>query len=118
MHPVLIVDDEPALRLLIRETLGSNNYRIVEAADGEEALAAVEREHPRLVLLDVAMPRLDGVEACRRIKSNPATRDIIVVMLSAKGQEVDRQRGLDAAADAYLTKPFSPLQLLRLVDTL
>jgi len=113
---VLIADDEASLRLLVAATLEDERFQITEAKDGTSALAMARAEHPDLVLLDVAMPGLDGLEVCRMIKQDPALAGTTVVMLTAKAQEVDRRRGLEAGADAYLTKPFSPLELLRLVE--
>ncbi|MBI3980032.1 MAG: response regulator [Chloroflexi bacterium] len=112
MKTVLIVDDEPSVRTLVRVTLENDQYRIIEASNGKEALALVEREHPALVLLDVMMPGPDGFEVCRQIKANPDTRSTMVIMLTARGHPQDRQRGLAAGADDYFSKPFSPLTLL------
>ncbi len=113
---ILIADDEASLRLLVAATLEDERFQITEAKDGTSALAMARAEHPDLVLLDVAMPGLDGLEVCRAIKRDPALAGTTVVMLTAKAQEADRRRGLEAGADAYLTKPFSPLELLRLVE--
>jgi CheY-like chemotaxis protein len=116
MRKLLIADDEPGIRSLVRMTLESDVYEIVEAANGEEALASARQLHPELVLLDVMMPKLDGFEACRQLKEDPATADIVVVMLTARAQESDRERGAAAGADEYFTKPFSPVALMRLVE--
>jgi CheY-like chemotaxis protein len=115
---ILIADDEPALRFLVHETLDSDsdNIEILEAADGLEALEIVRHQHPRLVLLDVAMPGMSGNEVCREIKADPATRDILVVMLTAHSQTKDREVALASGADHFMTKPFSPVQLLKLVN--
>src|SRR5262249_46349395 len=113
---ILIADDESSIRLLVRETLGADEYRILEVADGTSALQAARTESPNLLVLDVSMPQVDGVEVCRQLRTDPTTRALPIIILSAKGQETDRQRGLDAGANAYLSKPFSPLQLLRLVE--
>lgn len=115
---LLIADDEPAVRALVHATLEGDDYVILEAGDGEEALAVARAEHPALVLLDIMMPRLDGLEVCRRLKADPGTRDIVIVMLTAQAQERDRDRGLAAGADDYFTKPFSPLALLNTVEQL
>jgi two-component system alkaline phosphatase synthesis response regulator PhoP len=112
---LLIADDEPSVRALVRVTLEGDADTILEAADGVEALETARGEHPRLVLLDIMMPRLDGLEVCRTLKGDPATTDIVVVMLSAQAQERDRDRSLAAGADDFVTKPFSPLALERLV---
>jgi CheY-like chemotaxis protein len=113
---ILIADDEPALRFLVHETLDSEKIEIIEAADGLEALEIVRRENPRLVLLDVAMPGMSGNEVCREIKADPATRAIMVVMLTAHSQTRDRELALASGADHFMTKPFSPVQLLKLVN--
>lgn len=118
MITVMVVDDEPQILTLVRVTLEDERLRIVEAADGEEAIAVAEREVPELILLDVRMPRLDGFEVCRRLRQDARFHRTKIVMLTASGQERDRSRGLAAGADDYLTKPFSPLALLSLVQTL
>jgi len=116
---VLIVDDDPFIRKLIETTLEDvGGVRVVEAGDGQEALAVADREHPDLVLLDVMMPRLDGIEACRRLRAKPDTADVPVVMLTASDRFEDRAKATAAGADRYLRKPFSPLDLLRLVEGL
>jgi CheY-like chemotaxis protein len=109
---ILVVDDDDDVRGLLRATIERGVHRVVTADDGEEALRLVERAAPDLVLLDVNMPGLDGPEVCRRLKADPATRAIPVLMLTAATQAADRQRGLDAGADGYITKPFSPRALL------
>lgn len=116
MRKLLIADDEAALRSLVRTTLESDQYEILEAGSGDEALAVVRRERPQLVLLDVQMPGVSGFAVCRAIKDDPATRDTIVVMLTSRTQAEDYAAGREAGADEYLTKPFSPLRLLRLVE--
>ena len=118
MTTILIVDDEPPILDLVRFTLEDTEVRVVEASDGVEALAVARRLRPDLILLDVHMPRLDGLEACRQIKRDPALARTPIVMLTAAGQEADRARGREAGADEYLTKPFSPLALLALVEAL
>jgi DNA-binding response OmpR family regulator len=118
MTTILIVDDEPPILDLVRFTLEDAEVRVVEASDGVEALALARRVRPDLILLDVHMPRLDGLEACRQIRLDPALARTPIVMLTAAGQEADRARGREAGADEYLTKPFSPLALLALVEAL
>lgn len=108
---VLIVDDEAALVALIRYNLEKEGYRCDEAADGREALLKVAEEQPDLVLLDWMLPELSGLEVCRQLRRNPATRNLPVIMLTARGEEEDRVRGLDAGADDYVPKPFSPGEL-------
>jgi len=116
---VLIVDDDPFIRKLILTTLeGVSEFELHEARDGEEALETALRESPRLVFLDIDMPRLDGIEACRRMRAQPAMASAKIVMLTASAEDSARVRAEDAGADYFLTKPFSPLQLLRLVAEL
>ena len=118
-HSVLIVDDDPFIRKLIATTLEDvAGFELHEAADGNEALEVAERVRPTLVFLDVDMPRLDGIDACRRLRDHELTSDATIVMLTAAhGDNVER-RAEEAGADLFLTKPFSPLDLLRLVDGL
>jgi DNA-binding response OmpR family regulator len=118
MTTILVVDDEPSIVELVRFTLEDDDVRVVEASDGAEALILARRIKPDLVLLDVQMPRLDGLEACRQLRREPAFARTPIIMLTAAGQQADRTRGLGAGADEYLTKPFSPLALLALVEAL
>jgi len=118
MTTILVVDDEPPIVDLVRFTLEDADVRVVEASDGAEALVVARRTIPDLVLLDVHMPRLDGFEVCRQLRGDPALARIPIVMLTAAGREADRARGRAAGADEYLTKPFSPLALLALVEAL
>ncbi|HWC26579.1 MAG TPA: response regulator [Solirubrobacteraceae bacterium] len=114
---VLIVDDDPFIRRLIVTTLeGVSSFHLHEACDGEEAVQAARREAPRLVFLDIDMPRLDGIEACRRMRGEPTMNGAKIVMLTASADDSARARAAEAGADRFLTKPFSPLDLLRLVD--
>jgi len=115
---ILIADDEPAIVDLVRFTLEDPHLRIVDAADGGAAVELARRERPDVALLDVRMPRLDGLEACRRLRELPECAHTRVVLLTAAAQAEDRRRGLAAGADHYLTKPFSPLALLTLVRSL
>lgn len=117
-HRVLLADDDSGLRRLVSATLGSADFELLQAIDGEEALQLARSSSPDLVLLDVNMPRLDGFEVCRALKRDPATADIKVVMLTARGAETDRARAREAGADDYFVKPFSPVQLLNRVYAL
>jgi signal transduction histidine kinase len=112
---VLVADDQTPLRALVRATLGSS-YRLLEAKDGEEALSLVQAEQPDLVLLDVNMPKVDGIEVCRGIKAEPRLRETVVLMLTALSEEADRRNATAAGADGYLTKPFSPSALLSAIE--
>ncbi len=116
---VLVVDDDPFIRKLVATTLEDvADFELHEAADGVQALAVARREQPAIVFLDVDMPRLDGIDACRQLRADPATRAATIVMLTAAhGDQVERLSE-EAGADLFLTKPFSPLDLLRLVDRL
>jgi DNA-binding response OmpR family regulator len=118
MPTILVVDDEPSIRELVRFTLEDERVAIVEASDGVEALEKARAARPELILLDVHMPRLDGIEACRRLRTDATQSGARIVLLTAAGQEADRARGLAAGADDYLTKPFSPLALFALVRAL
>jgi CheY-like chemotaxis protein len=113
---VLIADDEPRLRQLVRVTIASNQYEVLEAEDGDEAWALIQQHRPALVILDVKMPGRDGLELTRAIKAAPELAGIHVILLTAYGQDTDVQAGQDAGADLFLTKPFSPLQLLTAVE--
>jgi two-component system chemotaxis response regulator CheY len=116
---VLIVDDDPFIRELIGTTLENvAEFALHEAADGREAIDIASREHPQLVFLDIDMPRLDGISACRELRSVAGTAGATIVMLTASGEDSSRARAEEAGADLFLTKPFSPLDLLRLVDQL
>jgi two-component system phosphate regulon response regulator PhoB len=118
MPTVLVVDDEPTILELVRYTLEDDQVTVLEAADGLQALATAREARPELILLDVQMPHLDGLEVCRRLRADAALAGARIVMLTAAGQEADRARGLAAGADDYLTKPFSPLALFALVRAL
>lgn len=121
MPSVLIVDDEQHIRLLIEqalEELVDEGVDLYTAADGEEALGVVEAQRPQLVFLDVMMPRRNGFEVARAIREELGMDDTRIVMLTAKGQAYDREQGLAAGADRYLTKPFDPDELIRTVRTL
>ena len=116
MPTVLIVDDEQHIRLLIEQTLEEledDGVELLTAADGAEALDVVANHHPSLIFLDVTMPKKDGFEVARAIKGDPEMADTTIIMLTARGQAYDREAGLAAGADQYLTKPFDPDDLLR-----
>ncbi len=116
---LLIVDDQADIRKLIRMTLEFEGYTLIEAQDGAEALRLASSSKPELVLLDVMMPgELDGFQVCEQIKRDPAMAGTRVVMLTARGQQSDLERGRKAGADAYLTKPFSPLELIDTIERL
>lgn len=113
MQPtVLVVEDETALVTLLRYNLERAGYRVLTAMDGEEAMLVAAEETPDLVLLDWMLPQLSGIEVCRRLRGRQETRNVPIVMLTARSEEADRIRGLDTGADDYLTKPFSMTELL------
>jgi CheY-like chemotaxis protein len=116
MRTVVIADDESSMRLLVHATIESDDYCVVEAADGTEAWALIQKHRPSLVLLDVQMPGRSGLEVLRLIKADPTLAATRVILLTAKAQETDIESGLVAGADFYLTKPFSPLDLLTRVE--
>jgi DNA-binding response OmpR family regulator len=117
MKRILVVDDQEDIRELVRMTLELDGYEVHEAENGDLGLQAVSRLQPDLMLLDVMMPgSLDGLGVCRAVRRAPPSRKLRIVMLSAKGQKADQQAGLDAGADAYLAKPFSPRELLQVVS--
>lgn len=112
---ILIVDDEAHIRMLIEQTLEDLEDEGVEfltAENGEIALDIIQKEKPQLVFLDVMMPKMNGMEVCRRVKKELGMDKVFIVLLTAKGQETDRQKGLDVGADVYMTKPFDPEVLL------
>ena len=116
---LLIVDDEPHIRMLIEQTLEDledDGVVLLFAENGEQALSIIEKEKPSLVFLDVMMPKLNGMEVCYKVKKELKLTDIYIILLTAKGQEVDRQKGLDMGADRYMTKPFDPDEMLAIAE--
>jgi two-component system, OmpR family, phosphate regulon response regulator PhoB len=109
---VLVVEDEAALVTLLRYNLEREGFRVVEARDGEEAMLQIAEQMPDLVILDWMLPLMSGIEVCRQLRRLPETRRLPIVMLTARGEEGDKLRGLDAGADDYVTKPFSPSELI------
>ena len=112
---ILIVDDEAHIRMLIEQTLEEledDGVKFLIAENGEEALALIIKEKPQLVFLDVMMPKMNGMEVCRRVKKELALPGVYIVLLTAKGQEVDRMKGQEVGADVYMTKPFDPEAIL------
>lgn len=109
---IVIAEDEDALATLLQYNLEKEGYRVLVAGDGEEALLVIDEEKPDLLLLDWMLPKVSGIEVCRRLRGRPETRNIPIIMLTARGEESDRVRGLDTGADDYLTKPFSMVELI------
>jgi CheY-like chemotaxis protein len=116
MQTILIADDEPNLRLLVSTTLADPTLRVLEAKDGTEALRMARAELPDLLIVDWMMPGMTGVEVARHLRSDPLTAGIPIVLLTAKAQEADKEMGRSVGVRAYLVKPFSPLELLQVVD--
>jgi two-component system, cell cycle response regulator len=112
---VLLVDDDPLILEVLSTILDLEEFDVVTASNGRKALAAVDASRPDVVVCDVMMPEVDGLEVCRRLKSDPATVDLPVILLTARDRPEDRQAGEEAGCDAYLTKPFSPLQLIDII---
>jgi two-component system, OmpR family, alkaline phosphatase synthesis response regulator PhoP len=113
---ILVVDDEIYIVHILDFSLGMEGYEVVTALDGEQALAKVKTEEPDLVVLDIMMPKLDGYETCKILKSDPETKHIPVILLSAKGRNVDQKMGFQVGADDYITKPFSPKKLVERIN--
>jgi DNA-binding response OmpR family regulator len=116
LKTVVIADDEPSMRMLVHATIDSDDYYVVEAVDGDQAWALIQQHKPSLVLLDVQMPGRSGLDVLRLIKADATLKATRVILLTAKAQEADVEAGLVAGAAFYLTKPFSPLDLLTRVD--
>ncbi len=118
---ILIVDDEPHIRALLEQTLEDlEDYGIelLTASNGQEAWETAQAERPDLIILDVMMPRMSGYQVCELVKSAPALSDVYIIMLTAKGQAIDRQKGEQVGADEYVTKPFDPDYLIERAETL
>ena len=109
---VLVVDDEPFICRSLSFVLRKDDYEVFEARNGEEALALIRAEHPDLVFLDVMMPKINGFDVTREVRGDPDLAGIKIILLTAKGQDADRQSGEEAGADSYMTKPFSPTKIL------
>ena len=108
---ILIVEDEESLATLLQYNLDKEGYRVSQCADGEEALIRIEERQPDLVILDWMLPTVSGIEVCRRLRQRTETRNLPIIMLTARGEETDRIRGLDTGADDYVVKPFSMIEL-------
>ena len=112
---ILIVDDEAHIRMLIEQTLEDledEGVEFLSADNGESALEMIQAEKPNLVFLDVMMPKMNGMEVCSRVKKQLGMNEVFIILLTAKGQELDRQKGQEVGADIYMTKPFDPEKLL------
>ncbi len=117
MHKILLIEDDIIVQDLVSATLGGDSrYELIQAYDGETGLALAKSETPIILLLDLDLPKLNGLEICRRLKSDPTYSGIYILVLSAMSQADDIKAGKDAGADEYFVKPFSPLELLRKID--
>ncbi|HKB08703.1 MAG TPA: response regulator [Candidatus Polarisedimenticolia bacterium] len=115
---IMVADDSPNIREILKVSLESDGYTVVLAEDGEQALALVGRENPDVVIMDVMMPKVNGFQVCRRIKTDPATLELPVIMLTAKSAQQDVYWGKDCGAEEYITKPFSTKELVKTIDRL
>ena len=114
-HSILIVDDEPNIVLSLEYLMKKANYDVRVARDGQEALRAVAERKPDLVLLDVMLPKLDGFSVCQTIRDNPEWKDVRIIILTARGRDIEREKGLALGADDYITKPFSTREVVQRV---
>ena len=117
MKTILMVDDQIEVRELVQVTLDLSDYRVLQADNGEDAVKLAGKEIPDLIIMDIMMPGgIDGLEATRRIRRNPSCAECAIIILTAMGQNADKQAGLEAGANDYFSKPFSPLDLIRKVE--
>ena len=115
---ILVVDDEIYIVHILDFSLGMEGYEVLTALDGEQALEKARAEKPDLIVLDIMMPKLDGYETCKILKAEPETKDIPIILLSAKGRNVDQKIGFEVGADDYITKPFSPRKLVERINAI
>lgn len=115
---VLVVDDEVNITQILEFSIGAEGFDVITAQNGEEAIEKARREQPDLIILDIMMPKIDGYEACRILKANPLTRNIPVVLLTAKGRDIDKRLGTEVGATDYIVKPFSPNRLVERINQL
>lgn len=118
LGPILVIDDEPYILRSLSYLLQREGYSVETATNGEEGLQRVRSLRPPLVFLDIMMPHMNGYEVCEQVKQDPSLEHTYVIMLSAKGQQIDRERGLLGGADEYMTKPFSPREVAQRVRTI
>ena len=111
MKSIMVVEDEQDVLMLVSEIIGEDNYKIIQAVDGYQALAKAKQLHPDLIILDVMMPGIDGFEVCRKLKADEETKDIKVVIVSAKNTDQDIEEGMAAGADFYMPKPMKITEL-------
>jgi twitching motility two-component system response regulator PilH len=118
MSNILVVEDSPSQRAMIADLLKGSGLDVTSVSDGVEALEKIQGHRPDLVVLDIVMPRMNGYEVCRRLKADPKTQHVPIVMCSSKGEEFDRYWGMKQGADAYIAKPFQPTELVGTVKQL
>jgi len=118
LRKILIVDDEEAIRIALKDCIKNSGFDSIEAKNGDEALQLVKEYHPSVIILDVMLPDISGLEVCRKLKDDPKTKKIKIIILSARGQEKEKEEGLKAGADRYVTKPFDYVELMRIVEEL
>jgi len=117
MPKILIVDDEPFVVRMLKDKFQNAGLDVISAVNGKEAVELAQAERPHLIIMDWMMPEMNGIDACMSIRSDPAHAKTPIIMLTAKGQEIDEKKGLEVGANYYITKPFSPRMILRLVQT-
>jgi len=115
---ILVVDDEIYIVHILDFSLGMEGYEVITALDGEQALEKARECKPDLIVLDIMMPKMDGYETCKALKADPETKDTPVILLSAKGRNIDQQAGFDVGAQDYITKPFSPRKLVDRINAM
>jgi DNA-binding response OmpR family regulator len=118
MAKILVVDDEEHIVMILKDSLEFSGFQVITALDGQEALQAVDKENPDLVVLDIGMPKLDGWEVCRRLKSNEKTKDVPVIILTAYAQTSDQKKGASLGADRFITKPCDLTYLVEEINAL
>ncbi len=116
-NKILIIDDEPQIVRALELLMQREGFEVRSASDGVEALGAIEEGAPDLILLDLMMPRMDGFELCQKIRSNPVWKSMIIVILTAKGRDIEREKGMALGADYYVTKPFSTREVVQLIKS-
>lgn len=116
MASILLVEDSPTVRYIVGKSLANQGFDVLTAGDGEEAIRVAQDKLPNVIILDVILPKLNGFQVCRKLKSSEGTATIPVIMLTAKGKDSDRQWGIEQGADAYLTKPFEDQALLDIIN--
>lgn len=118
MSTILVVEDSPTQREMIADLLKDSGLDVTSASDGVEAMEQIQEHRPDLIVLDIVMPRMNGYEVCRRLKADPKTQNLPIVMCSSKGEEFDRYWGMKQGANAYIAKPFQPIELVGTVKQL